>query len=115
MVVYTQVREYVLAKVGGVGGIRSDADEMTQTLRTEESLVYLSEDLMSTAECFAWVLIKTIFLTKRRFNNLLRNGVPSRLKHSEAHDAIKTSACHGQVPGFHESVLSYGHAFHHSI
>lgn len=31
--------EYVLAKVGGVGGIRSHADEMTQTFRTEKSLV----------------------------------------------------------------------------
>lgn len=54
MIVYTQVTKYVLAKVGGVGGIRSDADEVTQTFRIEKSLVYLSEDLMSTGECFAW-------------------------------------------------------------
>lgn len=42
MVVYMQVKESVLAKVGGVGGIRSDADEMTQTFRIEKSLVYLT-------------------------------------------------------------------------
>ena len=71
MVVHMQVREYVLAKVGGVGGIRSDADEMTHTFRIEKSLVCLSEDLMSTGECFAWVLIKTISPTKRRCNDSL--------------------------------------------
>lgn len=41
MVVCMQVKESVLAKVGGVGGIRSDADEMTQTFGIEESFVYL--------------------------------------------------------------------------
>lgn len=40
--------------VGGVGGIRSDADEVIQTFRIEKSLVCLSESLMSTGECFAW-------------------------------------------------------------
>lgn len=54
MVVYTQVTKYVLAKMVDVGGIRSDADEVTQTFRIEKSLVYLFEDLMSTGECFAW-------------------------------------------------------------
>lgn len=41
MVVYVQVKESVSAKLGGVGGIRPDADEMTQTFRTEKSFVYL--------------------------------------------------------------------------
>jgi len=41
-------------KVGGVGGIRSAADEVTQTFRIEKSLACLSEDLKSTGECFAW-------------------------------------------------------------
>lgn len=57
---FTHRGEYILAKVGGVGGIRSDADKMTQTFRTEKSVVSLPEELMSTGECFAWALIKTI-------------------------------------------------------
>lgn len=61
------------------------------------------------------VLIKTVSPTKRRFNDPLSNGVLSRLKHSEAHDATETPVRHGWVAGFHVSVLSYGHGLQHSI
>lgn len=39
MIAYTQVRKYVLAKAGDIRGIRTDADEMTQTFASEKSVV----------------------------------------------------------------------------
>lgn len=39
MIVYIQVRKYVLAKAGDIRRIRSNADEMTQIFASEKSVV----------------------------------------------------------------------------
>lgn len=58
---------------------------------------------------------KDHFSDREKIHQLALKGVPTRMGHSEAQDAIKTSVCHRQVAGFSESVLSYRHAAHLSV